>query len=105
MSWVGMSCHRVFSSVQEAGSREDCVCQQTCRSPCRLGGGWVIVPGCFPVSDQMARLRSTAPWPGGTAAGYRGQRWPSERGLKGQREPVIQGDVCVCMDMCVLPCV
>lgn len=73
--------------------------------PLQAWRGGVIVPGCFPVSDQMARLRSTAPWPGGTAAGYRGQRWPSERGLKGQREPVIQGDVCVCMDMCVLPCV
>lgn len=48
MSWVGMSCllfdHRFFSSVQEAGSREDGACEQMCWSTLQAGdggvGGW-----------------------------------------------------------------
>lgn len=41
MSWVGMSCllfdHRFFSSVQEAGSREDGACEQMCWSTLQAG--------------------------------------------------------------------
>lgn len=58
---------QVFSSVREAGFREDGVCKQMCWSTCAgAPAGWGHGQGLDSlVSDQMARLRSTGLWPGG----------------------------------------